>query len=85
MWLMARVNFANLLVLAVSVTLATSNFAQEGGKIPFEFFKGDRIAIVGNTLADRMQHLGHGFEASLQLAHPGYGLTLRNLGFSGDE
>ncbi len=85
MWLMARVNFANLLVLAVSVTLATPNFAQEGGKIPFEFFKGDRIAIVGNTLADRMQHLGHGFEASLQLAHPGYGLTLRNLGFSGDE
>ena len=55
------------------------------GGAPFEFFKGDRIAIVGNTLADRMQHLGHGFETQLQLAYPGRGLTLRNLGFSGDE
>ncbi|MFM8931509.1 MAG: GDSL-type esterase/lipase family protein, partial [Gemmataceae bacterium] len=55
------------------------------GAPPFEFFKGDRIAIVGNTLADRMQHLGHGFETQLQLAYPGHGITLRNLGFSGDE
>lgn len=77
--------FSVLLALAIFPVLVKPISAQHGTKIPFEFFKGDRIAIVGNTLADRMQHLGHGFEASLQLAHPGYGLTVRNLGFSGDE
>ena len=62
-----------------------SQFQINAQKRPFEFYKGDRIAIVGNTLADRMQHLGHGFEAQLQVNYPDYGIILRNLGFSGDE
>ena len=44
---------------------------------------GDCIAIIGNTLADRMQHFGY-TEALLQAKFPGYRLVIRNLGFSGD-
>ncbi len=46
--------------------------------------KGDHIAIIGNTLADRMQHFGH-LEALVQSRFPGQELVFRNLGFSGDE
>ena len=45
---------------------------------------GDHIAIIGNTLADRMQHFGH-LEALLQSRFPRHELVFRNLGFSGDE
>ena len=46
--------------------------------------KGDKIAIIGNTLADRMQHFGY-FETLLQRRFPRHELVVRNLGFSGDE
>ncbi|MBC8351073.1 MAG: c-type cytochrome [Planctomycetes bacterium] len=46
--------------------------------------KGDSIAYIGNTTADRMQH--HGWlETYLQALHPDLHLTVRNLGFPGDE
>ena len=46
--------------------------------------KGDRIAIIGNTLADRMQH--HGWlETLIQSRFPQHELVFRNLGFAGDE
>ena len=46
--------------------------------------KGDHIAIIGNTLADRMQHSAW-LETYLHALHPDLDLTVRNLGFSGDE
>ena len=46
--------------------------------------QGDHIALLGNTLADRMQHAGD-FETQLQSRFPQQQLSLRNLGFSGDE
>ncbi len=49
-----------------------------------ELNEGDRIAILGNTLADRMQHFGY-LEALLQSRFPKHELVVRNLGFSGDE
>jgi putative heme-binding domain-containing protein len=45
---------------------------------------GDHICIVGNTLADRMQHDGW-LEAYFHSRFPRHDLTFRNLGFSGDE
>ncbi|MFM7110945.1 MAG: SGNH/GDSL hydrolase family protein, partial [Planctomycetota bacterium] len=51
---------------------------------PLEVFKGERIAVLGNTLADRMQHTGH-LEARLQARFPEHGISLRHMGFSGDE
>lgn len=54
------------------------------GEAEFSFREGDRIAIIGNALADRMQHDGW-LETYLQAAHPGYELVIRNLGFTGDR
>ncbi len=45
---------------------------------------GDRIAVIGNTLADRMQHDGW-LEAGLHYHLPGHKLVFRDLGFSGDS
>jgi putative heme-binding domain-containing protein len=49
-----------------------------------EFQKGDHVCIVGNTLADRMQHDGW-LETLLQSRLSEHELVIRNLGFSGDE
>jgi putative heme-binding domain-containing protein len=45
---------------------------------------GDRIALVGNTLAERMQHDGW-LETLIHCRFPEHELVFRNLGFSGDE
>jgi putative heme-binding domain-containing protein len=44
----------------------------------------DHIALIGNTLAERMQHDGW-LETYLASRFPEHDLTVRNLGFSGDE
>ncbi len=46
--------------------------------------KNDHICIVGNTLAERMQHDGW-LETALFHRFPQSDLVIRNLGFSGDE
>ncbi|HEX3148349.1 MAG TPA: PVC-type heme-binding CxxCH protein [Gemmataceae bacterium] len=46
--------------------------------------KGDRIVIVGNTFAERMQYFGH-FETLLHSRFPDHELVVRNLGYSGDD
>ena len=44
----------------------------------------DHIVIIGNALADRMQH--HGWlESYLQQELRGFDLVIRNHGFSGDQ
>jgi azurin/lysophospholipase L1-like esterase len=50
----------------------------------FDFKNGDRIAIVGNSLADRMQHDGW-VETLLQSQLGGKEVSIRNLGFAGDR
>ena len=48
------------------------------------FRKGDHVVIIGNGLADRMQH--HGWlEAYLQSELPEFELVIRNQGFTGDR
>ncbi|MSR32671.1 MAG: c-type cytochrome [Gemmataceae bacterium] len=50
----------------------------------FQFEKGEHVSILGNTLAERMQH--HGWlEAILARRLADNDLSFRNLGFSGDE
>src|SRR5262249_31347206 len=46
--------------------------------------KGDRVAIVGNGTAERLQHDGW-LETYLHSRYPEHNLVFRNLGFSGDE
>lgn len=50
----------------------------------YELQPGDRIAIIGNSLADRMQHDGW-LEAYIHAAHPNHEIVTRNLGFTGDR
>ena len=53
-------------------------------KLPLEFIKGERIALVGNSTAERMNLFGH-FETLLHLRHPDKELVVRNFGRPADE
>jgi putative heme-binding domain-containing protein len=66
------------------VLVACGGFARAADAPKLELRAGDHIAIIGNTLADRMQHFGH-LEALLYSRFPRHELVVRNLGFSGDE
>ncbi|MCU0707723.1 MAG: PA14 domain-containing protein, partial [Pirellula sp.] len=50
----------------------------------FRLQPGDRIAVIGNTMADRMQHAAW-LETYLVSLLPDHDLTFRNLGYPGDE
>jgi hypothetical protein len=69
---------------AAFAMLAVLAAAPQDPAAPFRLEKGDSICLVGNTLADRMQHTGW-LEALLQARFPDRALRIRNLGFSGDE
>ena len=78
---MKRFNFSYCLVVLLLLPF-TSNAASADDTLQFE--QADHISIIGNALADRLQH--HGWlETYLQALHPNHDLTIRNLGFSGDE
>jgi putative heme-binding domain-containing protein len=70
----------SLLVLCTDVGLTT----EPGLVKPVVVNEGDKIVIIGNTLAERMQLTGD-FETLLQSRFPGKHLTVRNLGWSADE
>ncbi len=72
----------NRMLVALVVAVAWSGSAAVAA--PLELQKGDHICLIGNTLAERMQH--HGWlETLLQSRFPQHELVIRNLGFSGDE
>jgi putative heme-binding domain-containing protein len=83
------------LLLTLALTLGGLALAFAGKKPPsatdtprtaarLELRHGDHICIIGNTLADRMQHDGW-LETLLHARFPRHNLVVRNLGFSGDE
>lgn len=53
-------------------------------ELPFVFKNGDTVAILGNGLADRMQHDAW-METVLQSALKGQEVSFRNMSFSGDR
>jgi putative heme-binding domain-containing protein len=72
--------FVALVVVTVAVV-----FAADPVKPPaFELKPGDHICIIGNALAERMQHDGW-LETLLHARFPKHHLVIRNLGYSGDE
>jgi putative heme-binding domain-containing protein len=75
-------------VLAVLLCLPANNpparSADEPNSAKLEIKPGDHVCIIGNTLADRMQHDGW-LETLIQMRFPRHELVFRNLGFSGDE
>ncbi len=72
------------LALVVIIGLLRCRQAEAADKPLLDLKRGDHIAIIGNTLADRMQHFGH-FETLVHNRFPRHELAVRNLGFSGDE
>lgn len=52
--------------------------------LPLTLSKGDRIALIGNTLFERSQQFGH-FEAFLHQQFPEHQLIVRHLAWSADE
>ena len=67
---------------SIIALLAASTAAADAPKL--EPKKGDKVVIIGNTLAERMQYFGN-FEARLQARFPALNLVVRNLGWSADE
>jgi putative heme-binding domain-containing protein len=81
--LLATLAFASLaLVLAPRLPLHSADPAKPAAR--FEMHPGDHICLVGNTLADRMQHDGW-LETYFHSRFPKHDLVFRDLGFSGDE
>jgi putative heme-binding domain-containing protein len=75
--------FASLILLLTNQTvLQSADPATAPGRL--EIQPGDHICIIGNTLADRMQHDGW-LETYIQSRFPTHNLVFRDLGFSGDE
>ena len=70
-----------LAMAAIGLLVGRAN-AEDAPKV--ELHKGDRIIIIGNTLAERMQHFGH-FETLLHSRFPELELIVHNLGWSADE
>ena len=69
----------------LAVAIATAAALAGGCGAPQTLFEaGDHVVIIGNGLADRMQHDGW-FEAYLQTTLPELQLTVRNHGFMGDR
>jgi putative heme-binding domain-containing protein len=81
-----------LLALLVTLAMLTAWFssgdplrsADTDSPARLEVHRGDHISIIGNTLADRMQHDGW-LETYFHSRFPRHDLVFRNLGFSGDE
>ncbi len=76
--------YLTLLALLFGAALLTPSVMQAAEGKPLTFHKGDHVVIIGNTLAERMQHFGH-FETLLHSRFPQQELVVRNLGWSADE
>ncbi len=72
--------FALLLVTQWSCTPSNPYQVES---IELELSPGTRIAMVGNTLGERMQYFGH-FESLLHQTHPTHQLVVRNLCWPAD-
>src|SRR5437868_7496959 len=74
----------SLILAVLSVLILAVSRADAADKPGLELKRGDHVCIIGNTLADRMQHDGW-LETALHRRFPGHELVVRNFGFSGDE
>ncbi len=72
------------LAITAALVVAWANASAAADPNHLELHKGDRIIIIGNTLAERMQYYGH-FETLLHARFPELELVVHNLGWSADE
>jgi lysophospholipase L1-like esterase len=72
-----------VLVAAFSAWTLSAVAVATAQSVRLELRQGDRIVLLGNTFAERMQHFNH-FETLLMTRFPKLQLRVRNLGWSGD-
>lgn len=77
------ISAAVALFAVLAITSARHTFAQPASPW-MTVNQGDKLVIIGNTLAERMQHDGY-FETLLQSRFADKHLVVRNLGWSADE
>ncbi len=62
---------------------STVGLMESHAAAPLKLDEGNKIVIVGNTLAERLQYFNN-FESLLHARHADKNLVVRNMGFSGD-
>lgn len=70
------------IILPLTASIFVAAFSDKS--IDFKPKKGQRIVILGNTFAERLQYFNY-FEPLLYKSFPDLNLTVRNLGWSADE
>ncbi len=73
--------FKTLFGAVLTIALAASAC---GAASKIEFTQGDRVCLIGNAYAERLQYFGY-FETLLHRQTADKELVLRNLGYCGDE
>jgi hypothetical protein len=79
---MTKIRWAGALGVGLAMLAAFSPSGKAAAA--FQLREKDHIAIIGNTLAERLQYDGW-LETMLYARFPKHDLVIRNLGFSGDE
>ena len=73
-----------MLIKRISLLLCIPVFMMLPARAEFAFQKGDKICLIGNSLADRMQYDGW-LETLIQRENPLLELSFRNLSVCGDQ
>ncbi len=82
---MARFRFRSLqLLLFGALVGAVAEMALAADPPRLELAQGNKIVLIGNALAERMQYFGY-WETLLHSRFPQLELVVRNLGWTGDE
>lgn len=87
LWILAMLQMMPrclLALLLLGVASLSSRPAAEAAEAKLTLSPGDKIVVIGNTFAERMQHFPY-FETLLHSRFPKHKLVLRNLGWSADE
>ncbi|MEZ6094886.1 MAG: GDSL-type esterase/lipase family protein [Pirellulaceae bacterium] len=79
----SRIRFSFFSAVAIVLVVLKYNESSVAQQPKLVLQQNDRIAIIGNTLAERMQHDGF-LEHNLQSRFSDLKLSVRNLGFSAD-
>src|SRR5260221_663390 len=74
----------SLCVLPLLAFVSADHADEKTPPVRVKLKKGDHVAIIGNTTAERLQHDGW-LSTYLHSRFPSHDLVFRNLGFSGDE
>ncbi len=81
---MLKVSRMKSAMLSLAMACSAVNLVQAADAPKLKLEKGDHVAIIGNTLPDRMQHDAY-FETLMYARYPKEGIVVRDLAAAGDE